>query len=439
MRSAAIVYPFPSGLDPSPDFEVRVGGQPVFVHSHAVAGYALFSAEGPVEVEVTVRFPFEDVKVRPLRHEVVPEVDGDVLRFRLDGPSYLSLEFDGDLSRPLFLWVDPPDEDVPAADTPGLRFFVAGRVHDVGLVTLKTDETVYIEGGAVVRGAFRAEDAQNVTVRGRGVLDGSHWPGRGREDRGPWLFRFTACRRLVVEGVAAIDSPRWTLVPVGCSGVHIAHVKIITDHVGGDGVDLVGCRDAVVEDCFMRTADDCVAIKASSFREEVGGQNVENIRVRRCVCWDAKPGNALEIGYETRCDYMRDISFEDCDIIHVEHEGHQSGGVLTIHNGDRAHISNVRYEGIRVEDAQEKLIDIKILFARYSRDEERGQVGDILIRDVSVVDGPYPVSIIRGYDEQHAIGNVTIQGLTIHGRPVRNWRDAHMVVELAPRVHFGDG
>ena len=34
---------------------------------------------------------------------------------------------------------------------------------------------MYIEGGAVVRGAITARDAQEIAVRGRGLLDGSEW------------------------------------------------------------------------------------------------------------------------------------------------------------------------------------------------------------------------------------------------------------------------
>jgi polygalacturonase len=300
---------------------------------------------------------------------------------------------------------------------------------------LESGETAYVEGGAVVHGAIFAQNAENITVRGRGIFDGSHWPPRG-EDRGPWLVRLVDCRNVRLEGVGLIDSPRWTCVSVGCSDVRIEHVKVITDHVGGDGTNFVGCRDSSVSDCFLRCADDCVAIKASSYRHECGGRNVENITVSGCVCWNAHPGNGLEIGYETRCDRMSDILFKDCDIIRVEFEGHQSGGTLTIHNGDRAEISNVRYEDIRIEDSREKLIDIKVLYARYSRDEERGQVGDIHFKDIQVVDGPFPVSIIRGYDEEHMIGPVTIENLTVHGRPVRSANEARMVVELAPEVRF---
>lgn len=97
---------------------------------------------------------------------------------------------------------------------------------------------------------------------------------------------------------------------------------------------------------------------------------MKNILVEHCVLWNAEPGNAVEIGYEVRCDEISDITFRDLDIVHCEYEGNQSGGVLTIHNADRAHIHDIVYEDIRVEDAQEKFVDIKVLDSKYSLDRK---------------------------------------------------------------------
>ena len=381
------------------------------------------------------QFGFKSVKVRPLRHGIRPTLDGRRLRFGLDGPARLSIEFDDDIDRPLFLLAAPPETDAPSPGEPGVRYFEPGKVHTPGQIDLHAGETVYIAGGAIVQGHILAENADGVAVRGRGIMDGGIYE-RGRGVRPPRMMTFINCRDLTVEGITVVDSPSWTVMPTGCSGVTVRGVNIMTWKMTGDGVDLVGCRDAVVEDCFLRCADDCVAIKATLHRHECGGSKVENIRVRGCVCWNAHPGNGLEIGYETRCDSMSDIAFEDCDIIRVEHEGHQSGGTFTIHNGDRAVVSNVRYENIRVEDSREKLIDIKVLYARYSRDEQRGQVRGVHFKDISVVDGPFPVSIIQGYDAEHVIEDVTIENLVVHGRKITSANAARMVVEVARGVRF---
>ena len=124
----------------------------------------------------------------------------------------------------------------------------------------------------------------------------------------------------------------------------------------------------------------------------------------------------LEIGYELRCNEVSDVVFEDCDIIHCEYEGNQSGGVLTIHNADRAKVHNVRYENIRIEDAQEKLVDIKILDCKYSLDRVRGDVENIVFRNIDVTGPLFPVSIIRGFEmtnEMHRPRDIRFENVTV--------------------------
>lgn len=130
---------------------------------------------------------------------------------------------------------------------------------------------------------------------------------------------------------------------------------------------------------------------------------MRHILVEDCLFWNAEFGNTLEIGYETRCDEITDVVFKNCDVVHCQYEGNQSGGVLTIHNADRAHVHDIVYENIRIEDAQEKFIDIKTLDSKYSRDRERGMVNDIFFKNIEITEGAFPVSIIRGFEMKNEV------------------------------------
>jgi len=57
-------------------------------------------------------------------------------------------------------------------------------------------------------------------------------------------------------------------------------------------------------------------------------------------------------------------------------------------------------------------------------------------KDISVVGGPFPVSIIQGYDAEHVIEDVTIENLVVHGRKITSANAARMVVEVARGVRF---
>ncbi len=431
-----VTWPAPEGAVLDEGFTLRVNGQPVSVYGTQVAAFAIFDFTGVVEVEIENDRPFEQVKVRPLSRGVQAAVDGRTVRFALDRPGYFSVEFDGHLRRPLLLWSCAPEsEPAPSADDPNVLYFGPG-VHEVEgeEIRLQTGQTLYLAGGAVVHGRVFAEDAQTIAIRGRGVLDGLPWCGqRGRHMR---LMRFANCQGLRIDGPAFVNSPTWTCVPMGSRDIDIRNAKIITWTGGGDGFDIVGCQDVLVENCFARTKDDCVAIKATGYSSPVGCQDVRNVVVRGCVFWNAEWGNAIEIGYETRCEEMSGIVFEDLDIIHCEAELYSSGATFSIHNGDRALVRDVIVRNIRVEDSHEKLIDIKVLFAQYSKDEQRGRIRGVLLKDIHVVDGPIPVSIIQGYDGQHMVEDVTIEGLRFHGQPVETLLDARMVHERAHNVRF---
>jgi len=43
----------------------------------------------------------------------------------------------------------------------------------------------------------------------------------------------------------------------------------------GDGIDVVGSEDVSISNCFVRSNDDCVAIKAVDYQHEAGHKNVK--------------------------------------------------------------------------------------------------------------------------------------------------------------------
>ncbi len=416
-------------------YQVKVGGRSVFVYDCEVAHYAILSGTDDLTVEVDVGFPFERVTIRPLSARVIPRWTERCLRFKVTAPCRLSVEFDDDMRHPLFVLINPPDRDIPERGQRGIHFFPSGMVHEVGEVRLGSGETAYIEDGAVVRGRFVASDVRGVCIRGRGILDGSTWRSRPADAKS--LIRIERGVQVYIEGITLVDAASWHVVPMACSDVQIQNVSILGINGTGDGIDVVSCQRVNIADCFIRTKDDCIALKGV---EPLGGTtatgNVYDVRVSGCVLWNAEWGNAVEIGYETRCAEIARVVFRDMDVIHCELEGNGSGAVFAIHNGDRAMVRDILYENVRVEDAREKLIDLKVLRSRYSRDKERGHIRDVRFRNVQVVDGPFPVSILRSYDQDHSVSDITIENLVIAGRHITSANEARMVVEGASNLRF---
>lgn len=96
-------------------------------------------------VEVRVSEPVERAVVRPLSLGVSHELEGQTLRFTAPGLKKLSIEFDGDLKRPLFLL---QSHYVPRPAAKPTYCFEKGRVYNVGTLELYSGQSAYLEEAA---------------------------------------------------------------------------------------------------------------------------------------------------------------------------------------------------------------------------------------------------------------------------------------------------
>lgn len=295
-----------------------------------------------------------------------------------------------------------------------------------------------IKPAVVVVGRIYSRMADRVRILGNGILYGGNWHAWD-ENGAEQLIVPVLGENIEIRGITLLDGGSWHIVPVACKNVLIEDVNVLGKVITGDGVDIVGCENVVLRNCFIRANDDCISIKAVEFQDPSGCTDVRHILVEDCLFWNAEFGNTLEIGYETRCDEITDVVFRNCDVVHCQYEGNQSGGVLTIHNADRAHVHDIVYENIRIEDAQEKFIDIKTLDSKYSRDRERGMVNDIFFKNIEITEGAFPVSIIRGFEMKNEVcrpHGFYFDNVVIHGEKVMSPGELHMVVELSDELKF---
>ncbi|MAE67698.1 MAG: endopolygalacturonase [Phycisphaeraceae bacterium] len=162
-----------------------------------------------------------------------------------------------------------------------------------------------------------AENASNVAVVGRGILDGQGRPwwklvmdrienrpvdpavraridafqradremnlpgGTGGFNR-PILLQFVACTNVLVQGVTLTNSPTWTLHPLFCENVTVHAITLINpfDAPNTDGVNPDSCRNVRISDCLIDTGDDCVTLKSGVGRGD--HRPCENIAVTNC-------------------------------------------------------------------------------------------------------------------------------------------------------------
>jgi len=422
-----VTYPGPKGEPASADYTVEAGGKPVFVYTANVlhggpASFAYFDFAGTVQVKVASSRKVSSAVVRPLSAGIKAAVGGNAVSFSVSKPCNLSVELNGSPERPLHLFASPIEANPPKADDPNVMYFGPG-VHEVGTTYVPSGKTVYIAGGAVVKGIIRPDekpvqernwrgnkvytnlfivkDAKGVAIRGRGILDMSGLPWHAK-----CPITMHNCDGVRVEGIVIRDSPSWVVAMFGSRNITVTGVKEICHRENSDGIDVVNSQDVVVEGCFLRNNDDEICVKACSPPPALESKNIV---VRNCVIWNDR-AYALGITYETRVG-VSNVLFQNCDILH-------DTGIasLAIHVSDSGTMRDIRFEDIRIEDTRHRLVRLWIGKDMWGHDPERGHIDGVTFRNVSVVGGPFPGSELSGADATHLVENVTFDHLRIHGQ-----------------------
>ncbi|HEX8551025.1 MAG TPA: glycosyl hydrolase family 28 protein [Abditibacteriaceae bacterium] len=427
------IYDWPAEMEQSSHFSVTLNGQDVPVCATGVAAFLVVAFEGTVEFEVTVESSFKNASLRPLSRNLAVQVEGRTVRFQLERPDNLSLEIDGLM--PLFIFANAIETARPDANDSSVHFFAAGQTHEVGELEISSGETVYIEGGAVVRGAITSADATNISILGHGVLDGSVWKHNDNAHRS---IQWEKCTDVLLEDIVMIHPSTWMVTAALCDRIQIRNLKQIGECVSSDGIDVVGSQNVLIEDCFLLNNDDCIAVKSHyghhpHARYEDWRGDVRHVEVRDCTFLNARAGNVMEIGFELQTDSICDITFRNIDVL----SGHGEGGVFTIHNGDNATVSHILWEDIRVEHFYDKLIDFRILNSRYSGDLGRGQIRNVHLKKIRVVEDIYnSPSLIGGYDEDHTVEGVMFEDFFIGNKAVTSADDLHLFQKHAKDIRF---
>ena len=453
VREAATIPPAPEGVHASRLYDVSVNGKPVFVYpcaTHKVVGedgqllpdrhqaqrtaeaaFATFDIASPVEVVVKVRggpalhTPLKTATIRPQRHAIKPVIEGDTIRFTLDKPCKLSIEPNDTIAAPLMLFVNEPEARRPEAGASGVRWFGPG-VHTLGFHDkIKSNETIYIAAGAVVRGHIWGENVSNVRVLGRGVLDASLSPSEGASPgtnefgKANRHMRWFKCQDILIEGITMLDSPSWTIEINHCDRVTVRNVNIITSRGSSDGIDVVSSENVAVDRCFLRTRDDTLNVKGltdlgypakdGKYVSDGVRKPARNISFTNCVVWNDR-AHALMIGPETRTTEISNITYRDIDIIHA-----LSVHAMAIFSADAAEIRNVLYENIRVEDGRVmEFMGVRIGKSYTTADATQGSVTGIVYRNIRV-DTPGLHSTLLADPPGTTITNVLYENIDLAG------------------------
>ncbi len=415
-----VTYPAPEGALLNDDFtvQVRVPGEswqvlPVYLvkvdqvigvgHHVTDASMAFFDFDGQVEVMVTYnRGGIDSARVRPLSYAITPVIDERTVAFTLDEPRNLSVEVNGDIFRNLHLFANPILDDIPEEDDPNVIYFGPG-IHefDRGRFLVPSGKTVYVDGGAVLRGQLLIHDARDVKVIGRGMVE--HTVKMG--------IHIANSSNVLVEGLFTTQCATG-----GSDSVTIRNVKSISYFGWGDGLNVFASNNVLFDRVFCRNSDDCTTVYATR-KGFVGG--CENITMQNSTLW-ADVAHPIFIGIHGNTEnpeVIENLRYVNIDILDHKEAQIDYQGCLAINAGDNNLIRNVRFEDIRIEDfRQGQLVNLRIFYnTKYCTAPGRG-IEHIYFKNITYSGESAQLSIMAGYNEERMIRDITFENLVINGK-----------------------
>lgn len=232
-----------------------------------------------------------------------------------------------------------------------------GKVYRTGLLVLGSHLELHLQAGAVLKGSDRlsdycfdqtggshtkkrdvpsyvnceyagapthyflyAKDCRDLSITGRGIIDGNEeifygqvtkWHIEGLfYPRAPMLF-VENTQQLTIQDVTFRRSAFWTVHLVGCQDVLISNIRILNNlrMANCDGIDPDHCQNVRIQGCHIACADDCIVFKNTAAAMQYGP--CENITVTGCTLISTSA--AIKFGSESEAPF-RNIIVENCVI-----------------------------------------------------------------------------------------------------------------------------
>ena len=336
----------------------------------------------------------------------------------LDKPQNLSIEFDGDRLHNLHLFANPMEEEVYSKEAKGIMFFGPGvhRPKDLpnNQIRIPSNTTAYLAPGAVLKAKLLVDNAENVRIIGRGILD---HPVRGIE--------ITDSKNVLIDGITVVNPEHYTVFGGGSSEIVIRNLKTFSCRGWSDGIDLMCCRKVFVDNVFLRTSDDCVALYNHRWNWWGGSSD---ITVQNSVLW-ADVAHPVNVGGHGNPDsstgeVIENLTFRNIDILEHDEDDPMYQGCMAVDCGDKNRVRNVLFEDVRVESIQEgRLFYVKVRFnPKYDRQPGSGIEG-VTFRNITYTGVGENRSLIQGLSPDGMVKDIIFENISINGEKMRDLKE----------------
>lgn len=305
--------------------------------------------------------------------------------------------------------------------TDGLNDSLYGHPYAGESFNVNSSYTYYLEKGAVVKGSFVAENCEDVTVCGRGIIDGcelesAYEYAEGRNS----AIRFEHCKNVVVEGITVVNSSMWSVIANYSENVLVSGINVFGYTTNSDGIHFSASENAKATGCFVRSPDDIFVAY------HYGDTN--NLIFENSVLW-SDGGKIMLLGLADSGD-ISNVTMQNCDVITYQNVGHvyDLGGFVQINATGNRTISDVLIKDIRIDKVRSAQA-AQFLHIRADNDTYgSGFIKNITLENIShksscKVKSRISVSVPGGMIEGITLKNVSVSNKTITSDNVSKYFD----------------
>jgi hypothetical protein len=414
-------------------YNTFVGNSTIYHASNINSSFVSFSFSGFVTIKVTSLNlnNINSVVIRPLSRRIMQSISGNSVTFTIRKSDNFSVEFNGNRHQNLHVFANKiidtnqipynnilqpytldcvstggnNSDGVYIYDTnlntvEGKKIRIrAGAIlivpyiladywkkDNACIVALNNDE-IYIEEGGVLKGGVVIEEGSfGVKVYGRGMIDLTNYqknydfdyPNGGNPYPAIQGITVRKATKIVIDGIVINDSQQKGIELIDSEYVSINNVKIFSRVLWGDGIHMTGSSNVNINNCFIRTNDDGVAIYASrhtppSWEVPYENNSAENIYVENTSFY-SDFAHPIEIGFHGNSNtlnyyedpnpnppiegtYIYNVTFNNIDILEHDmywwHDGAENNffdGAMSINCGEGNRINTILFKDIRIED-----------------------------------------------------------------------------------------
>lgn len=269
------------------------------------------------------------------------------------------------------------------------------------------DENAFVEENALTDNAIGLTrypfinfyQSDNIVITGCGAIDLTRLDRRER--RG---VVFNYCNNISVSGIKIINSPEWSFITYCCNNVSVEQVDILGYRGNADGFAICNTHNAVISDCFARTADDEFEVKGLG-----GPMGSDNITFQNCVAWGGYARCFGICGEVSRS--ITNVTFRDCAVVYRDGiwDNDRIGSLVIVAEQCDGSVDGVLFENIEIFRDEGRAILVKI----YDEEKENFAIRNVEFRNITYTS--YMPSEIEGNGSSTNTVQVELKNINANG------------------------